>query len=130
MFLSDPYFFPVYERAKIWIWRSSFTWVRLAVESTIKRSATDLLPAAFDGHLHKLMAGFHAVIASDLHQRYPRLRWGFVEGGASWIPAVLQLHARLNSSRSGFLKTHKLAPAELEERNVFITCFSEEDLHI
>ena len=45
-------------------------------------------PAALTDHIHPVMSGFHAVIASDYHERFPRLRFGYVEGGSTWVPAT------------------------------------------
>jgi predicted TIM-barrel fold metal-dependent hydrolase len=85
-------------------------------------------PAAYMTHLHSLMAGFHSVIATELPARFPRLKWGFVEGGASWVPAVLQQHARLVASGRDFLNVTPIRPETLTEANIFVACETDEDL--
>jgi predicted TIM-barrel fold metal-dependent hydrolase len=42
------------------------------------------------GGLMVLPGAFYAVLWSGLTKRFPRLRWAFVEGGASWVPYVLR----------------------------------------
>ncbi len=130
-YLNDPYFFPLYERAQDLD-------LAIIVHVGVSHRRVDNMPigmvvhtpAAFLQHVHPLMAGFHAVVASDeLHTRFPRLRWGFLEGGASWVPAVLQQHARLAASGSpDFLRLHRITPDEIEQKNIFVACEVDEDI--
>jgi predicted TIM-barrel fold metal-dependent hydrolase len=129
MFLSDPYFWPVYERAEelglaviVHLGTSSRRVDGLPIGTALAG------PATLMAHTHTLMAGFHAVLASDLDQRFPALRWGFVEGGATWVPVVLHQHARLRASGAEFLHMTHITPDELEARNLFVACESDEDL--
>jgi predicted TIM-barrel fold metal-dependent hydrolase len=87
-------------------------------------------PAAIVDHIYPVLSGFFSVIASDFHTRFPGLRFGFVEAGSTWAPGVLQLQARMAASQSPdrFLEIRTFTPEELEARNVFITCESDEDL--
>jgi predicted TIM-barrel fold metal-dependent hydrolase len=80
-------------------------------------------------HIYELMIGFADVLSSDLHTRFPRLRWGFLEGGSTWVLGVLQQHARLAASgRPSLLDIERVTPEELEEKNIFISCEADEDL--
>jgi uncharacterized protein len=131
LYLNDPYFFPVYERAQD-------LGLAIIVHVGASHRRVDNMPiglvvhtpAAFMEHVHPLMAGFHAVIASDeLQTRFPRLRWGFAEGGATWVPAVLQQHARLAASGSSeFLHLRPITADEIEAKNIFIACEVDEDI--
>ena len=129
-YLSDPYFYPLYERAQD-LNLAILVHVGAALRRVDNQPIGKVLasPPAFFGHVSTLMAGFHAVISSDLHERFPRLRWGFLEGGATWATAVLQQHARLVASAStDFLDLRPVTPDELEAKNVFIACEADEDL--
>jgi predicted TIM-barrel fold metal-dependent hydrolase len=129
-FLSDPYFYPLYERAE------ELNLAIIVHVGAAHRRVNNLpigrviaSPPAFMGHVHQIMAGFHAVISSDMHKRFPRLRWGFVEGGATWVPAVLQQHSRLVASGSSeFLDLRPVSSEELEAKNIFVACEVDEDL--
>jgi predicted TIM-barrel fold metal-dependent hydrolase len=128
-FLSDPMFYPLFERAQ------ELDMAIIVHLGTAARRVDNLPPGkliwsppALMEHVHKVMAGLHAVISSDLPERFPRLRWGFLEAGASWAPAVLQQHARLVASGGEFLRMHRLTGEELAARNVYITCQTDEDI--
>jgi predicted TIM-barrel fold metal-dependent hydrolase len=130
-YLNDPCLFPLYERAQdldLAIIVHVGTAHRRVDYMPIGRVVAS--PPVFMEHIHKVMAGFHAVVSSDeLHARFPRLRWGFVEGGATWVPAVLQQHARLAASGSAeFLHLHPITPDEIEAKNIFIACEADEDI--
>jgi predicted TIM-barrel fold metal-dependent hydrolase len=130
MWLSDPYFFPIYERAQdldLAVFVHLGTSTRRVDGMPIGRLVP--YPPAFMDHIHKMMAGFHAVVSSDTEKRFPRLRWGFVEAGSSWAPAVLQQHRRLVASASSeFLKLVPVSPELLEEKNIFVACQADEDI--
>ncbi|MGD9960800.1 amidohydrolase family protein [Nocardioides sp.] len=85
-------------------------------------------PASMMRQLFPLMAGFHAVIASDFEKRYPNIRWGFLEGGSSWIPTVLQMDTRLRASADEFLRHRPLSHDALEEKQVFIAVETDDAL--
>lgn len=130
-YLSDPQFFPLYERAQdldlpilVHIGAATRRVDHLPVGRLVPT------PAALTPQLASVMAGFHAVLAADFDVRYPRLRWGFLEGGATWAPAVMQQQARLESSRSEqhFLTVHSIGPEVIERKQMFITCQTDEDI--
>jgi uncharacterized protein len=132
MYLSDRTLFPLYEKAQ-----DLDLPIIIHIGTSIRRLNIPVgklvpwnQPAALTDHIHPVMSGFHSVIASDLHERFPRLRFGYVEGGSTWVPAVIQFNARVaaSQSRDEFLKIHYLTPDELEARNVFVTCESDEDI--
>ena len=85
--VSDPHFFPIYEEA----------------------SNLDLAVCIHTGHPlpgrewdrgFPVMAAFTAVVDSHLPDRFPKLRFGFIEAGASWIPyAVAQLETQQRAHR-------------------------------
>jgi predicted TIM-barrel fold metal-dependent hydrolase len=74
--------------------------------------------------------GFHRLCVSDLHGRFPRLRWGWMEAGASWIPFVLHEAARSNE-KSGMTRgrdeTH-VDTGLLARHNLFVACQMDDDI--
>lgn len=139
-YLDDTYFYPLYAKAQdldlaICVHVGAFMrWVpNLAIGNLIPT------PAAFTDHLATEMKGFWAVLTSDFYKRFPRLRWGFLEGGASWVPTVCQQQQRLASTsaaESWRMTEHgaglTISPInvaeELHRRNMFVACESDEDL--
>jgi len=131
MYLCDPYFFPLYEKAQD---------LNLAIvvhNGTTIRSKPGIPIGNFTPHppalmlqLWGIMSGFHAVIGSDIPERFPRLRWGFIEGGAAFTLPVLHQHARRDASIGvePFLDPKPLQPEDLEAMNIFVSVETDEDV--
>jgi uncharacterized protein len=131
MYLCDPYFFPIYEKAQD---------LNLAIMvhngSTIRGRAGFPIgnfvpqPPALMWQLFGLMSAFHAVLGSDLSTRFPRLRWGFIEGGAAFTLPVIQQHARRDMSIGvePFLDSRQLSGEDIERMNMFVAAETDEDL--
>jgi predicted TIM-barrel fold metal-dependent hydrolase len=140
LYLNDPYFYPMYEVAQ-----ELDLAMCVHVGGKVRRirglSIGNVLPtqAAFMDHLSPLMAGFWAVLSSDLDQRFPALRWSYLEGGATWAPAVFQQQQRLTSTNDpdayemtdrGINVTIAHLPAAelMAQKNLYIACEADEDL--
>lgn len=109
----DPHFFPVYEEA----------------------SALDLPMCIHTGHPinddewdrgFPIMHSFTEIVTSNLPERFPNLRFGFIEAGASWIPyMVSQVGARTRQAERGQEKVlpelYDLAPDLFQKNRAFIT---------
>ena len=84
---------------------------------------------------------FTTLVMSKIPQRYPNIRWGFIEAAAGWVPHELhqirrlltrpapppgQRSVSLNSTDlpAGFDMLHDT----LQEFNFFVTCLVDEDL--
>lgn len=86
--ITDPYFFPIYEAANdeglaLCIHTGSGDVPRASGVLSDSLGSTNVIDA------------FHAIVFSGLPHKFPRLRIGFIEAGASWVPFVLdQLYAR------------------------------------
>src|SRR5206468_1765593 len=72
----DPHFFPIYEEAS-------------ALNIPICIHTGHPLPGREWDRGFPLMSAFLAVITAGLPQKFPNLRFGFIEGGASWVPYCL-----------------------------------------
>src|SRR5262249_25590607 len=85
--LDDSYFFPVYQEA-----------ARLNMPICVHTGAgCPAFTAIFDvTHSHTFphtrtlpLMAFRNIVANKIPERFPALRFGFIEAGASWVPYVL-----------------------------------------
>ena len=73
-FITDPHFFPVYEEAS-------------ALEMPVcVHTGHPPIPSREGNRAFPIMTAFHSLIRSDIPTRFPHLRFGLIEAGASWIP--------------------------------------------
>lgn len=133
-YLSDPYFYPLYARAEE-LELPICVHVGAAMRRVVNQTIGQVVPTPefIIHHIAYLMAGFHALISSDLHERFPRLRWAFMEGGASWAPAVLKQAARMQNlhfpNRPDVIATAQRRFGDmLQQRRLYLTVEMDEDL--
>jgi hypothetical protein len=131
MYLCDPYFFPLYEKAQdlnLAIVVHNGATIRMQPGFPIGNFTPQ--PPALMLQLWGLMSGFHAVIGSVIPERFPRLRWGFIEGGAGFTLPVMHQHARRDMSIgvTPFLEPKQLEPEEIEAMNIFVAVETDEDV--
>jgi len=131
MYLCDPYFFPLYEKAQdlnLAILVHNGSTIRLKPGIPIGNFTPQ--PPALMQQLLGLMCAFHAVLGSDLSQRFPRLRWGFLEGGAAFTLPVMHQHARRDMSIGvePFLDPKPVTPEDIERMNMFVSLETDEDV--
>jgi hypothetical protein len=72
------------------------------------------------------MSSFSEVVSSKLPEKFPNLRFGFIEAGASWIPySISQLGAKIRQAQRGqdnrLPHLFELAPELFRENRAFIT---------
>ncbi len=117
--VTDPYFFPLYEEA-------SALGLPLCIHIGSGNPAPINLTAG-DGLPTNVIEAFYAVVSQGLPDRFPRMRFGFVEAGASWIPYVLD---RLTARRERMAWAYKLDIKEdlFRANRLFVTCQTVEDL--
>ena len=92
--VSDPHFFPVYEEAA-------------SLDIAVCIHTGHPLPGKEWDRGFPVMAAFTAVVVSRLPEKFPKLRFGFIEAGASWIPYTMAQIA--TQARSQHL--HERAPS-------------------
>jgi len=115
---SDPYFFPLYEEA-------SRLGMPLCIHTGTGNPPSDGVGLDLAGRFNAISA-FTDFVISDVPSRFPELRVGWIETGASWVPF---LHADLMAKN---LKRTFL-PFDLREdlfrRNrFFVACDSTDDI--
>jgi predicted TIM-barrel fold metal-dependent hydrolase len=80
-----------------------------------------------------LQAACFELIASDVHTRFPKLRFGILEGGAGWLPTVIGAAARaarpMTRMKIHGVVTQWVDNAVLREKNIYVACMEDEDLN-
>lgn len=88
-YVSDPHFFPVYEEAS-------------ALDIPLCIHTGHPLPGTEWDRGFPIMHAFSALVTAGIPQRFPKLRFGLIEAGASWIPyTVSQLGANRRAALRG-----------------------------
>ena len=116
---SDPYFFPIYQEA-------SRLDMPICIHNATGNIQSETAPGSgLDGGMVAI-AAFSALAEHGVPDKFPKLRVGFIETGASWVP---YLHADLMAKklRRTFL------PVDVKEdlfRNYrfYVTCHTNDDL--
>jgi predicted TIM-barrel fold metal-dependent hydrolase len=121
--LADPYFYPIYEEAQK---------LDLAIAIHIANGnawLTDLYnhPVRIASTFHRFriptVAAFSDIVLSDIHENFPKLRFGFIEASAQWVPWVL------HEARSRFRTLGRAWPGNLlREYGMYISCENSDDL--
>lgn len=117
--LSDPYFYPLYEEAgrlDLPVCVHSATG-SFAVHDFFDREC------GFNKFKLAVVGSFHSVLYEGIPQRFPKLKLGFIEVSAQWIPYALHDIAR-RFQRKG--KT--LSKDILRESRIYVACQTDDDL--
>jgi predicted TIM-barrel fold metal-dependent hydrolase len=119
--LADPYFYPLYETAVN---------LNMAIAVHIangNRDYCDLYrssPApAIPMFRVPTVVSCYTYLMSEVPRLFPKLRWGFIEASAEWIPWIYrEVEIRYRSAGRKFSKDL------FHESNVFVTCQTNEDI--
>jgi predicted TIM-barrel fold metal-dependent hydrolase len=117
--LSDPYFYPLYEEAgrlNLPVCVHSATG-SFAVHDFFEREC------GFNKFKLAVVGSFHSVLFAGIPRRFPKLKFGFIEVSAQWIPYALHDIAR-RFQRNG--KT--LSRDILRESRIYVACQTDDDL--
>ncbi len=120
--LDDPYFFPVYQEAEalglaicIHTGAGCPRWADIHyIERSASFAQSRILPPI----------AFRNLVANRVPQQFPKLRWGFIEAGASWVPYVLHAIKRARDDKDW----SAYGPELFEENNLFVACEADEDI--
>ena len=121
--ILDPYFYPIYEEA---------IRLNMAVAVHIANGNPNMVNvlrtpedpgSAFGIFRIPAVAACHALIMSPIPQKYPELRWGFIEASAGWVPWVIT-EARNRYQGAG----RKFPDNVLKEYNIYVTCQTDDDI--
>ncbi len=125
---SDPYFFPLYEEAE-----------RLEMPICFHNGSgvPDFSPVSEFQNSVLLRVelstpnAFEAMIKFGITKQFPKLRFGFIESGASWVPYLMYFMRRRNKQITGGSlgnMNYELGPNPLREHRYYVTCQVDEDL--
>lgn len=117
--LSDSYFFPLYEEA-------SRLDMPVCVHSATGSFTThDFFEGECGFNRFKLavVGAFHTVLFDGVTQRFPKLKFGFIEVSAQWVPYALHDIARRLQRRK---KT--IGKDALRENRIYVACQTDDDL--
>lgn len=119
--LADPYLFPIYEEAS-----------KLNIPICMHTGqGNPVLNNVFDFQMSGLylsssslpIVGFRDLILNRIPDRFPDLRFGTFEAGASWVPHCLYtMRRQFGGDAEGW------GPRLFEENRFFIACEEEEDI--
>jgi predicted TIM-barrel fold metal-dependent hydrolase len=115
---SDPYFFPLYEEAN-----------RLDIPICIHQGVGDpFVSNTADSarvSVFNVLSAFGSLAGAHIPDQFPKLRFGFIEAGASWIPYLIKdLGMRGKAERAPYdFKTGFLA-----HNRFYVTCDTEDDI--
>jgi predicted TIM-barrel fold metal-dependent hydrolase len=120
--LSHPYFFPLYEAAEkanlpicVHASTGNFDWVQLFDgESGFMRFKAPVLSA------------FHAIVHDRVPQKFPRLRFGFIEVRAQWVPYMaVEIVRRFSRGENA---DNTAARNLIRDNHVYVACQTDDDL--
>jgi predicted TIM-barrel fold metal-dependent hydrolase len=122
--LGDPYFLPIYERAEE---------LDLAIcihTGAGSRTMLDFQDSRYTRNFGQNrvlpLIGFHDLVFGNIPQRFPGLRFGFLEATASWVPFMLHFFRR-SASRSGRDPAY-FGPQLFNDSRIYVACESDEDI--
>jgi predicted TIM-barrel fold metal-dependent hydrolase len=121
--LSDPYFFPLYEKA------SELDLAICVHSGTGSVAMHDFYINETSFSKFKLVgvAAFHTLIFNGIPEMFPNLRFGFIEFSAQWIPYALHdLMRRIERQRGNPKGTVKRN--FLSENRMYVACQTDDDL--
>ena len=117
--VSDPYFFPLYEEAEklnvpicVHAGNANPTYARMIAGSSWSSAKVPVLSA------------FHHILYNEVPAKFPKLRFGFIEAAAGWVPYMItDLRRRMVRDGRTPLTDHPLA-----DNRMYVACQTNDDL--
>lgn len=119
--LSDPYFYPLYQVASDLDMSIA---VHIANGNPENADLYRLAPAGrFAQFRVPTVTACFDVIMSELPQVFPKLRWGFIEASAQWVPWIYR------EAKIRYRVANRAFPENVfEAYNIFVTCQVNDDV--
>jgi predicted TIM-barrel fold metal-dependent hydrolase len=116
--LNENYFYPLYEIANdlelaITIHAGNGSFQDIGLHSGYNFISSKL----------STVASFHGLLEYGIPSLFPKIRWGFIEAGAGWIPYALS-DVEKRCKRRG----RRLSSNPLKDNNMFVTCEVTDDI--
>ena len=121
--MIDPYFYPILEEA-VRLDMAIVVHIANANPGIVDVMRSPYDPGtAFGPFRIPTVASCHALIMSEIPQKFPTLRWGFIEASAGWVPWVItEAKNRYNGAARPFPDN------VLKEYNIYVTCQTDDDI--
>jgi predicted TIM-barrel fold metal-dependent hydrolase len=118
--LSDPYFFPLYEEAE----RLDLAiGVHAANGSATLYNYYKYESVGFSKFKLNCVGGFHSLVMDRIPDRFPKLRIGFLEISAEWLPYTF------TDLKKRFRLKNKELPADfLKQDRIYVSCETTDDI--
>lgn len=117
--LTDSYFYPLYEEASrlhlpvcIHASTGSFDW-----DGVFEREI------GFGKFKLPVVSSFHTIVYEGLMERFPKLKIGFIEVSAQWVPYAIHDLAKRFQRRG-----RRLSPDFMREMRLYVACQTDDDL--
>jgi predicted TIM-barrel fold metal-dependent hydrolase len=121
--LDDPYFFPVYEEA---MKLDLVLGVHVGRGSPAMAEIFDAARNSNFGHTRILpVLAFRDIVWNGIPEKFPRLRFAFLEACSQWVPYVLH---EINRRRVTFGRNPLNGPNLFRENRLYVACEVDEDL--
>ena len=123
--LAEPHFYPLYEEASK---LNMPMCIHTGPGCPAYTAVLDVtIGGSFPGVRMLPLVGFQHLVTNRIPEKFPDLRIGFVETGASWVPYVLHYIER-DWRRKTTLDVPHLGPDLFKEYRLFVSCESDEDI--
>ena len=126
---ADPYFYPLYEEIQRLDMPLCF---HLGAGTPDFTPARELPFRGFMGTKAPVINGISTLLSNGVTARFPTLRIGSIEAGASWVPFVVyDLRRRLERFEDGNIRTgeaQELGDDIFRSNRIYVTCQVDEDL--
>ena len=120
LLLSDRYFFPLYEEA-------SRLDIAIAVHAANGSSTLfnyfKYEPVGFSKFKLNCVGGFHSMVMERIPDKFPKLRIGFLEISAEWLP-----YAYTDLSKRFRIKGKELSRDFLQQDRLYVACETTDDI--
>ena len=118
--ISDPYFFPLYEAAE------ALDLPICVHAATGKFSHHDMFPSDSGLWRFKIpgIVAFHSLLMQKVPQQFPRLRFGFVELSAQWVPYAVHDYVRRLEKKGVIVDKSSV----LRENRFVVACQTDDDV--
>jgi predicted TIM-barrel fold metal-dependent hydrolase len=122
--ISDPSFHPLYEKA-------SELDMPVCVHVGNGNSHIDPKMHSQDRYLFgvvPVLSAFNKTIVSGLPERFPKLRFGFIEAGAQWVPYMIRDALRRTTRLEDASGSVRDETTVMNEKRMYVACRLDDDL--
>ena len=120
---GDPYFHPLYEAARDLDMAICF---HTGTGDPQRRDADFRMHSPWHFN-YPVFDAFTSLVLAEIPNKFPGLRFGFVEAMASWVPLCLA-DLRARSERTGWMQSFDLKTDLFSQCNFYVACQTVEDL--